>query len=221
MQEIDFISSLHTRTNRDYIQRVVEHDKAACSKIANQWGEDYWDGKRCHGYGGYTYDGRWRPVAEAMARHYGLKRGDKILDVGCGKAFLLYEFTQAVPGIEVTGIDLSTYGIEHAKEEVQPFLKVENATNLPFAEAEFDFVYSLNTLHNLKIFDLYKAIQEIQRVGKTDKKHILLESFRNESEKTNLLYWQLTCQSFYSTEEWVWLYKQNGYTGDYSFIFFE
>lgn len=221
MQEIDFISSLHTSTKRDYVQRVVDHDKAACSKVAKQWGAEYWDGDRCYGYGGYTYDGRWRPVAEAMARHYGLKAGDKILDVGCGKAFLLYELMQAVPGIEVTGIDLSTYGIEHAKEEVKPFLKIANATDLPFADDTFDFVYSLNTLHNLKVFDLYKAIQEIQRVGKTDNKYIQLESFRNESEKANLLYWQLTCQSFYSTEEWVWLYHQNGYTGDYGFIFFE
>ena len=221
MQEIDFISSLHTSTKRDYVQRVVDHDKAACTQVAKQWGKDYWDGDRCYGYGGYTYDGRWRPVAEAMARHYGLKAGDKILDVGCGKAFLLYELTQVVPGIEITGVDVSTYGIEHAKEEVKPFLKVANATDLPFQDGEFDFVYSLNTLHNLKVFELYKAIQEVQRVGKTDKKYILLESFRNESEKANLLYWQLTCQSFYSTEEWVWLYNQNGYTGDYGFIFFE
>lgn len=221
MREIDFVSSLHTSTHRDYIQRVVDHDKAACAEIAKRWGEDYWDGERQYGYGGYTYDGRWRPVAEAMARHYGLKSGDRILDVGCGKAFLLYEFTQVVPGINISGIDVSEYGLEHAKAEVWPFLKVADAKELPFEESSFDFVYSLNTLHNLKVFDLYKAVQEIERVGREDKKYILLESFRNEREKVNLLYWQLTCESFYSTEEWIWIFNQVGYTGDYGFIFFE
>lgn len=221
MKEIDFITALHTNTKRDYVQRVVEHDKAESATIAKQWGKDYWDGDRRYGYGGYTYDGRWRVVAEAMAAHYKLKAGDKILDVGCGKAFLLYEFTQVVPGIEVCGIDVSEYGIAHAKEEVKPFLQIAGAQDLPFDDNEFDFVYTLNTFHNLKIPDLYKAMQEVERVGKNDKKYILLESYRNESEKANLLYWQLTCESFYSPEEWVWIYQQNDFHGDYGFIYFE
>ncbi|NQU61395.1 MAG: class I SAM-dependent methyltransferase [Rhodospirillales bacterium] len=221
MKEIDFISSLHTSTKRDYVQRVVEHDKAESATVAKQWGKDYWDGDRRYGYGGYTYDGRWRAVADAMANHYDLKAGDRILDVGCGKAFLLYELTQAVPGIEVAGIDVSEYGLEHAKEEVKPFLKLATATDLPFEDNEFDFVYTLNTLHNLQLPNLYKAVGEIERVGKNDKKYILLESYRNEKEKANLLYWQLTCESFYSPEEWVWIYKKNGFHGDYGFIFFE
>ena len=89
MQEIDFITQLHTSTKRDYVQRVVEHDKAECATVAKQWGYDYWDGERQYGYGGYTYDGRWRVVADAMAKHYGLNAADRNLDVGCGKAFLL------------------------------------------------------------------------------------------------------------------------------------
>ncbi len=84
LEQIDFIQTLHSSTRRNYVQRVVDHDKAQCARIAKQWGRDYWDGERCHGYGGYRYDGRWRPVAEAMAKHYGLKAGDRILDVGCG-----------------------------------------------------------------------------------------------------------------------------------------
>jgi SAM-dependent methyltransferase len=157
MQEIDFISALHTGTKRDYIQRVVEHDKAESATIAKQFGYDFWDGERRYGYGGYTYDGRWRVVAKAMAVHYGLKAGDKILDVGCGKAFLLYEFTQVVPGIEIAGIDVSDYAIEHAKEEVKPFLRVADANELPFDDNEFDFVFTMNALHNLKIAEIGRA----------------------------------------------------------------
>lgn len=221
MHEINFLEKYQSSTKRDYVARVVEHDKAECATIAKQWGELYWDGPRQYGYGGYKYDGRWLPIAQEIARHYGLKPGDKILDVGCGKAFLLYEFTRAVPGVEIAGLDISAYGVEHAKEEARPFLKVGNCTKLPWPDNTFDFVYSINTFHNLKIFELEQAVKEVQRVGKGDKKWICVESYRNESEKANLLYWQLTCMSFHATDEWKWLYEQWGYTGDCGFIFFE
>ena len=220
MSRVDFISELHTRTKRNYIQRVVEHDKGACAAVARQWGFDYWDGDRQYGFGGYHYDGRWRVVAEKMARHYGLKAGDRILDVGCGKGFLLYEFTQVVPGIQVAGIDISTYGIAHAKEEVRPFLQECNAVELPFDNGSFDLVYSITTLHNLYCYELDKAIREMQRVGR-EKRMICVESYRNETEKANLLYWQLTCESFYTPQEWQWWYDRCGYVGDADYIFFE
>lgn len=220
MAQIDFISPLHKRTSRDYLGRVNEFPKAEAAKIAKQWGKDYWDGDRKLGYGGMRYDGRWRVVAENMAKHYGLKAGHRILDVGCGKAFLLYEFTQAVPGIQVCGLDISEYGIANAKEEVRPFLQVGNANHLPFPDKSFDLVFTLNTLHNLHCYDLDKALREIERVGKKNK-YVVVESYRNEEEKANLLYWQLTCESFCTPEEWEWWFKQTGYTGDFSFIFFE
>lgn len=220
MVEIDFVGKLHTRTKRDYVGRVVEHDKAKCAEIAKQWGRDYWDGERQYGYGGYRYDGRWRPIAEAMAAHYGLKPGDRILDIGCGKGYLLYEFTQAVPGITVAGIDISRYGIDNAKEEVKPFLKVGSCIELPYDDRSFDFVCSLGTFHNLYNYQLKSAIHEMQRVGR-ERKYICVESYRNEREKANLLYWQLTCETFLTPEEWHWLLGEYGYDGDYGFIFFE
>jgi protein-L-isoaspartate(D-aspartate) O-methyltransferase len=220
MAYIDFINSVHTSTRRNYLERVAEHDKPECAAIAKQYDKDYWDGDRRYGYGGYRYDGRWYRVADAMAKHYGLKAGDKILDVGCGKAYLLYEFTQAVPGVEVAGLDISEYAIEQAKPEVQPYLQVGNATKLPYADNTFDFVVSILTLHNLYNYELHQALQEIERVGKKNK-YIVIESYRDEREKANLLYWQLTCESFYTPQEWEWCFQQSGYTGDYGYIVFE
>jgi ubiquinone/menaquinone biosynthesis C-methylase UbiE len=220
MQEVNFLTRYQKATKRDYVARVVEHDKAECATIAKKWGYDYWDGERQYGYGGYKYDGRWAGIAQDMARHYDLKSGDRVLDVGCGKAFLLYELTKAVPGLIPAGIDISEYGIEHAKEEMKPFLKVGNCTSLPFPDKSFDFVYSINTFHNLKIHEAQQALQEVERVGR-EKKWVCVESYRNEREKANLLYWQLTCMSFHTPDEWVWLYKHFGYMGDYGFIFFE
>lgn len=220
MAEIDFLSSLHKRTQRDYLQRVTAYDKAACAEVAFRFDYDYWDGDRRYGYGGYRYDGRWRPVADAIASHYGLQAGARILDVGCGKAFLLHELTQAVPGVEVVGLDCSRYALDHAKEEVRPFLVHGSAEKLPFPDKSFDLVISLNTLHSLYLYDLWAALTEIERVGRGGK-YLCVEAYRNEREKVNLMYWQLTCRAFHTPQEWAWLYQRAGYTGDYSFIYFE
>ncbi len=220
MAYVDFISALHTRTTRDYLARATEFPKAEAARIARRFDKEYWDGDRKFGYGGMRYDGRWRVVAEAMADHYGLKAGDRVLDVGCGKGFLLYEFTQAVPGVEVAGVDISAYAIENAKEEVRPALQLGHANELPFSDNSFDLVISITTLHNLQCFDLDRALREIERVGR-GQKYVVVEAYRNEEEKANLLYWQLTCESFHRPEGWEWWFKQTGYTGDWSFIYFE
>jgi protein-L-isoaspartate(D-aspartate) O-methyltransferase len=220
MAYVDFISGLHKSTSRDYLGRVTSHDKAECAELALRWGKEYWDGERHTGYGGYHYDGRWRTVADAIAQHYQLRDDARILDVGCGKAFLLYEFTQALPNAEVAGIDISRYGIENSKEEVRPYLVEGTAAELPWEDDSFDLVISINTLHNLYNYELWPALKEIERVGRKAKL-IVVESYRNEREKVNLLYWQLTCRAFLATKEWEWLFEQTGYTGDHSFIFFE
>lgn len=220
MAYIDFVSELHKSTKRDYIGRVVSDNKAECAVVAKRYGYDYWDGDRKYGYGGYHYDGRWKSVAERIVRHYNLKPGQSVLDVGCGKAYLLYEISKLVPNLIVKGIDISQYALQNAKEEIKDNLQYGEAQNIPFEDNTFDLVISLTTLHNLKVFDLKKAIQEIERVSK-GQSYIMVESFRNEEEEANMLYWQLTCASYYSVEEWEWLYREWGYTGDYSFIFFE
>ena len=220
MAHIDFITKLHTQTKRDYMLRVVEHDKAVCAEVAKKFGRDYWDGDRKYGYGGFKYDGRWKVVAEDMVKHYGLQPGQKVLDVGCGKAFLLYDFTQVLPGLQVSGIDISDYALENAKEEVKPFLRQGLAQELPYEDNSFDLVISITTIHNLYVYDLKKAIQEIERVSKKNS-YIVVDSYRTERERVNLMYWQLTCECFFTPEEWEWVYNEFGYTGDYSFIFFE
>ena len=220
MAYVDFISLVHKSTKRDYIARVLERPKAEVAELAKKFDFDYWDGDRTTGYGGYNYDGRWQKVAKAMIEHYQLKPGDKILDVGCGKAFLLHDFTEVMPGLEVTGIDISEYALKNAKTEVKDKLQLANASSLPFADNSFDLVISINTLHNLYAHDFYSAMKEMERVGK-EHKYLCVESYRSEEEKVNLMYWQLTCEMFCTPEEWQWWFDHTGYTGDHSFIYFE
>ena len=217
------MSQIHKSSKRDYLGRVndSEFPKDKAAKIARKWGYDYWDGDRRINYGGYKYiEGRWEKIARKMIETYDLKKGSKILDIGCGKGFLLYDFKKIDSTFEVFGLDVSQYAIDNSKEEIRKNLVYGNASNIPFKDNYFDLVISINTLHNLYNYELMSALKEIERVS-NDKKYICVESYRNEIEKVNLLYWQVTCEGFYTPEEWLWWFKQAKYSGDHSFIYFE
>ena len=215
----NFVTPLHQSTKRDVLARMVD-DKVQCMEVAKQYEKDYWDGDRRYGYGGYKYmPGRWKPVAEALIKTYELGPGSKVLDVGCGKGFLLDELLLLEPELQVTGFDVSEHGLSCASDLVKPHLfKHKAETKYSFADNDFDLVISLGTLHNLRLFDLKVALNEIERVGKQG--YVMLESYRNEQELFNLQCWALTCESFFDKDEWIWLYDHFGYTGDYEFIYF-
>ncbi len=217
--QLDLFTPLHRRTTRDCLPRMVDH-KVEAMGVAKQFGMDYWDGDRRYGYGGYRYDGRWKSLAQRLIEIYGLGPGSKILDVGCGKAHLLYELQQLLPGAELRGFDISKHGLEDAPEPIRPCLFQHDAREpLPFEDGHFDLVLSLGVLHNLRVFQLQTALQEMVRVGK--RQFLMVESYRNDQELFNLQCWALTAESFFDAEEWVWLLRHFGYDGDYEFIFFE
>lgn len=218
-QQLNIVTTLHKNTERDYLGRANDQ-KIGCMKTARKFGYDFWDGDRRFGYGGYNYDGRWAVVAQKLIDQYGLGPNSNILDVGCGKGFLLYEFRKLLPEAKISGIDISEYAIENAKEEIRDNLMVASAQEpFPFEDGQFDLVISLTTLHNLLLPEFKMALSEIERVGK--EKYILLDSYRDEAELFNLQCWTLTCELFFRPEEWVFLFNTFSYTGDYEFIFFE
>jgi ubiquinone/menaquinone biosynthesis C-methylase UbiE len=218
-QLLNIVTPLHTATKRDFLGRMQD-EKIVCMQVAREYGKDFWDGDRRYGYGGYRYDGRWAPVAERLIEHYGLQSNASILDVGCGKGYLLYELKKLLPDARIAGFDISAYAIDNAKEELCGDLFVHQAQDpYPFEDNEFDLVISLATLHNLAVQDLKVALQEIERVG--NNAYLVVESFRSEAELFNLQCWALTCEAFHRPESWVWLFGQWGYRGDYEFIYFE
>ena len=215
----NIVTPLHKKTARDYVARMVG-DKIHCMEVAKQYGFDYWDGDRKYGYGGYRYDGRWEVVARGLIEAYGLQDGAKILDVGCGKAFLLYELKRLLPNAEIAGFDSSEYALENAKDEVRDRLFLHRAEDaFPYEDEHFDLVISLGTLHNLPIFGLKSALREMERVAKQG--YLMVEGYRSDAELFNLQCWALTAEAFYDTAAWIWLYNHFGYTGDYEFIYFE
>ena len=217
---LELVTPLHKATQRDYLARMVD-DKVEAMLVAKKYEEDYWDGDRRYGYGGYRYlAGRWKPVAEALIQRYGLTDESSILDVGCGKAYLMYEIQLMLPNARLVGFDISNSGLADRHPEFAGELFIHRAQDpYSFNDDEFDLVISLATLHNLRLFELDTALKEIQRVGK--QAYVMAESYRNELEMFNLECWALTAESLLDVEEWIWLFDKVGYAGDYEFIYFE
>ncbi len=219
-KELRFLRSNHISTKRNYLERMNDN-KIICMLEAKKYGKNYWDGKRRFGYGGYRYiPNRLTKIAKKIIKKFNLTNKSKILDVGCGKGYLLYEIKKILPNAKIIGIDSSYYAIKNAKKEIKEnifFSKAEK--KYPFKNKNFDLAISFGCFHNLEINNLKKALSEIQRVSKNS--YIMVESYKNEKELFNLQCWALTCESFFSKKEWEWLFKEFGYNRNYEFIYFE
>ena len=214
-----FLQTNHNSSKRDYLYRMIDK-KIECMSVAKKYGKDYWDGKRRYGYGGYKYiPGRLTPVAKKIIKEFKLNSNSKILDLGCGKGYLLFEILKILPEIKVTGVDISKYAIKNSHPKIKKFLFPHDVKKkLPFKNNSFDLAISFGVFHNLDIIELASTLKEFNRVAK--KKYLMVESYRNNKELFNLQCWALTCESFFSYKEWKWIFKKFNYKGDYEFIYF-
>lgn len=211
--EIDLLVN-YPKTKRNVKERgatKTEEDR----QIARQFGKDFFDGDRKHGYGGFSYHSRfWQPVVPTFQEHYNLTEGSQVLDVGCAKGFMLHDFKEQIPGVEVQGVDVSSYAIENCLEGMRPYLEVADARSLPFEDNSFDLVIAINTIHNLEIEDLKTSLREISRVSRKGA-YITIDAYRNEEEKVLMDAWNLTAKTVLHVDEWKELFREVGYTGDY------
>lgn len=218
MAEINLLARL-PRTKRN-IEKRKEAQTAENIAIARQYGELYFDGPRELGYGGYRYDGRWLPIAEDMVRHFGLKAGDRVLDVGCAKGFLVKDLMTVCPGLEVFGVDVSEYALMHCEPSVVGRLHLGSADRLPFPGRSFNAVISLNTIHNLERADAVRAVREVERLA-PGKGFIQVDSYRTPAERELFMSWVLTAKFHDYPEGWLKLFKDAGYTGDWYWTILE
>ena len=211
MSEINLLD-FYPKANRDLNSRekVTDQDRL----IAKQFGREYFDGTRNQGYGGYRYDGRWKPIVKRFQEHYGLTSQSAILDVGSGKGFMLHDFLEAIPGVTVAGLDVSEYAIANTMPDVRSLVRLGNATDLPYPEKSFDLVIAINTIHNLKGEPLKKSLRELERVSRKHK-FIVVDAYQNDEQKVRLLRWNLTAETILHCREWEALFRETGYTGDY------
>jgi len=211
-KEIDLLKR-YPVTKRDLKKRLITKSPED-RKLARKFGYDFFDGDRKNGYGGYYYNPRfWNKVVKDFIKFYKLNNKSKILDIGCGKGFMLHDFKQALPKSTVRGIDISSYAIKNSLLSVKEYLKVGNAKKLVFPDNYFDLSISITTLHNLNLNDFKKSINEIKRVSK--KSFITVDSYRNELEKKRMDAWNLTAKTYMHRKDWIKLFKEINYNGDY------
>ena len=212
-KEIDILIN-YPKAKRDLSTRL-ESKSEESRKIGRKFGFDYFDGDRNHGYGGFSYNPKfWQPVIPTIVENYKIGKSSSVLDVGCAKGFFLYDLKLAFPGINITGVDISSYAVENSIPEIKRYLQVGNATKLPFEDDCFDFVISINTIHNLNLQDCAIALKEIERVTKGNS-FITVDAYRNDEEKRRMDAWNLTALTMMSVDEWKQFFLEVGYTGDY------
>lgn len=212
-QEINLLD-LYPRSKRPIEERgrlVTEEHR----EIARQFGKQYFDGDRLYGYGGYSYHPRfWQATVRRFRDYYRLGEDAGVLDVGCAKGFMLHDFKELMPNLNIAGIDISEYAIEHTIETVKPFLRAGSAKELPYEDHSFDLVISINTIHNLPIEECKRALREIQRVSRNHC-FITVDAWRSEEERERLKKWNLTALTYMHVDEWKKVFGEVGYRGDY------
>ena len=212
-KEIDLLAK-YPKTKRDLTKRL-ESKSDEVRSVARKFGKEFFDGDRKFGYGGFSYNSKyWSEVVKDFSDYYNLDNGSKILDIGCGKGFMIYDFLQHNDKYIVKGIDISNYAIENSMPEVKEKLEVGNAKKLNFEDNSFDLVISINTIHNLEKEDCAKSLREIERVSKKDK-FIVVDAYKNDEEKKRMFAWNLTGKTIMHVDEWKIFFKENGYTGDH------
>jgi len=214
MAEIDLMD-LYPQTER---KKIIEERTKATEEdriIARKFGWEYFDGPRRLGLGGYKYNPKYfKPVVKRMIEYYKLSDKSCILDIGCAKGFMLHDFKEALPGATVAGVDISEYCLENAMESVKPFLKYASCDNLPFKDKSFDLVVSIATIHNLDVEGVKRSLREIMRVSRKDA-FIKVNAYHTEEERILLESWNLVAKTILSVEEYLRIFKEVGYTGDY------
>tara|TARA_B100000575_G_C23082820_1_gene623910 strand:+ start:105 stop:764 length:660 start_codon:yes stop_codon:yes gene_type:complete len=212
-KEIDLLKN-YPKPKRDLNKRLNEKTDEDRT-IARKFGKEFFDGNRSQGYGGYNYNPRfWSPVVPTFKDYWKLNSNHDLLDVGCGKGFMIFDIKRLIPGINVKGIDISEYAIKNCIQDMRNNVSVANAINLPFKDNSFDVVISINTIHNLEIDECAIALKEIERVSKGNS-FITVDAFRNIDEKKRMMAWNLTAKTILSVEEWIKFFNEVGYTGDY------
>ncbi len=217
MAEINLLAK-YPKSKRDIKARTTNKDLNRA--LALNFGREYFDGTREQGYGGFYYDGRWAVIAEDFVRHYGLTSGDRVLEIGCAKGFLVKDLMRACPGLEVFGIDVSEYAVMNCDSEVVGRIHLGDARDLKFPDESFDLAISINTLHNLERSDCIIALKEMGRVS-PKASYIQVDAYRNHEERQIFEDWMLTAKTYGKPEDWVEILREAEYKGDYFWTILE
>jgi SAM-dependent methyltransferase len=215
--EIDFFSSSGPRSATERERKIAAFvpDAAKRSDFLS-YGSTYYDGADYGvGYGVYRYDGRYGSSVEKIIAHYKLSAGAKILEIGCAKGFILYEFWKR--GMAVAGMDISGYAVANAIDAVRPFIAQGSCERVPWDSDFFDLVYCKETLPHLAEDQLRQTIPEMQRVCKSDNILLDIQVSENERGRALMKIWDETQQSCHGAGWWRALLGELKFRGQVNF----
>jgi len=153
----------------------------------------------------------WMKAVGIVKRELDLKRGNFLLEVGCGAGAMLLPLSET--GIKVAGLDFSSSLIEVAKRAIPNLIAlVGEACKLPFGRNVFDAVLAHSVFHYFPDYGYAeRTLLEMLRVSKEDGKILIMDipdfSKKEISEKHRQ--WAL------SEEEYTRLYS------DYSHLYYD
>ena len=196
--------------SRSVIKRSIKN-KFHAWKLSNQ----YYDGHRNNGYGGFKYDGRWLKILPKIIKKYKIKENAKILDLGCKKGFIMKDFKILLPNCEVWGIEDHKYPIINAEKEIKSKIIKSKYYDIPFEDNYFDFTIGFSSIYRYNFYDLVETIKEIKRVSK--KSFITLGAYSNEKNRVIFNKWSLLGTTILHEKEWIELFKLLKFSGDYYF----
>ena len=216
MKEIDIFSSSVHRTVDERVNKIEQANLEPKDFLDfERYGYDYFDNDEFGvGYGGYHYDGRYKGAVDAFVSLFNLKQGDSILEVGCAKGFVLYEFYKR--GFEVTGVDASSYAIEHAPLEIRKRIQFNNTSKLPFPDLKFDMVLAKEVLPHLEENNALNLISECMRVSREGNVFLEIQCAEDAGGQKMMTTWDPTHKTTKPKAWWVHELTRLGFSGAYN-----
>lgn len=208
---IDFFDS--DSTARDAEKRRVAMLEATCpTDDYLDFGYDYFDNPDLGiGYGGYRYDGRYAKPVASICEHYRLRPGNRVLEIGCAKGYILIEFLKL--GMRVAGIDTSSYAVESAHPVVCSHIRVGDACELPFDDGAFNLVFGKEVLPHLSESGIRRAVLECMRVSRGPV-FFDIQCGRTRTELEHIKRWDATHKTVKPPRWWDSLFQELNFSGD-------
>ncbi len=131
------------------------------------------------------------PIVRSMINE--IPKKAKCLEIGTGVGIGAISLVQAFPEIEIIATDFDSLQLEEAEKKIRRVkledkigLQQADATNLPFPDASFDFVFAFEVLHH--VIEYQKVMKEVFRVLKKGGSFFVAEISKKVFKYVKLLF---------------------------------
>ena len=202
------------QSHKDRNRIIAINNNFSPSSDYLNFGYDYFDNpKSGRGYGGYVYDGRYYETAKKIIDHYKLNPNSKILEIGCAKGYLLYEFFRLK--MDVIGYDISRYAVDNCKEELKEMIFLGGVCDINESDRIYDLAIAKEVLSHMAIDDILFTINKLQNISKNI--YLLLQTVSEKKKASDMQSWDSTYKTMMTKKNWEKVLSSCSFHGDYQF----